>query len=172
MLINSTRRLLNGMGGGGRDQVLLLQQCQLSVKAQLGYYMNNSKGPFKQSEDRGRGMQEVAEPGFPIRQRQYRKGGFANLLLLTAGEGNVSASDPAAGGGGKKHEIYVAAFGGHLFYDLFVQGWGGGPGPLGTPWIRYCVFTRILFTIGLMDTRSLFIIVGYSVTPFLFCKRI
>ena len=28
-------------------------------------------------------------------------------------------------GGGKKHEIYVAAFGGHLFYDLFVQGWGG-----------------------------------------------
>ena len=43
------------------------------------------------------------------------------------------ASDPAAGwgGGGKKHEIYVAAFGGHLFYDLFVQGWGDGP--LGTP---------------------------------------
>ena len=30
------------------------------------------------------------------------------------------------GGGGKKHEIYVAAFCGHLFYDLFVQGWGGG----------------------------------------------
>ena len=29
-------------------------------------------------------------------------------------------------GGAKKHEIYVAAFGGHLFYDLFVQGWGGG----------------------------------------------
>ena len=25
---------------------------------------------------------------------------------------------------GKKHEIYMAAFGGHLFYDLFVQGWG------------------------------------------------
>ena len=37
------------------------------------------------------------------------------------------------GGGGKKHEIYVAAFGGHLFYDLFIQGWGGGHGPLGTP---------------------------------------
>ena len=35
-----------------------------------------------------------------------------------------SASDPAAGGP-KKHEIYMAAFGGHLFYDLFVQGWGG-----------------------------------------------
>ena len=37
------------------------------------------------------------------------------------------------GGGGKKHEIYVAAFGGHLFYDLFVQGLGGGHRPLGTP---------------------------------------
>ena len=36
-------------------------------------------------------------------------------------------SDPAArwGTGGKKHEIYVAAFGGHLFYDLFLQGWRG-----------------------------------------------
>ena len=22
-----------------------------------------------------------------------------------------------------KHEIYEAAFGGHLFYDLFLQGW-------------------------------------------------
>ena len=45
-----------------------------------------------------------------------------------------AASDPAAGwGGGKKHEIYVATFGGHLFYDLFVQGWGEGHGPLGTP---------------------------------------
>ena len=28
-------------------------------------------------------------------------------------------------GGAKKHEIYVAAFGGHLFYDLFSQGQGG-----------------------------------------------
>ena len=36
------------------------------------------------------------------------------------------------GRGGKKHEIYVATFGGHLFYDLFLQG-GGGHGPLGTP---------------------------------------
>ena len=31
------------------------------------------------------------------------------------------------GRGGKKREIYVAAFGGHLFYDLFVQGWGAWP---------------------------------------------
>ena len=29
--------------------------------------------------------------------------------------------------GGQKHEIYVAAFGGHLFYDLFSQGRGGLP---------------------------------------------
>ena len=36
------------------------------------------------------------------------------------------------GGGAKKHEIYVAAFGGHLFYDLFVQSWEGH-GPLSTP---------------------------------------
>ena len=45
-----------------------------------------------------------------------------------------AASDPAPGWGrgGKKHEIYVAAFGGHLFYDLFVQGWGRGHGSLGT----------------------------------------
>ena len=30
------------------------------------------------------------------------------------------------GVGAKKHEIYVAAFGGHLFNDLFLQGLGGG----------------------------------------------
>ena len=36
-------------------------------------------------------------------------------------------ADPAAGfGGGKKHEIYVATFGGHLFYDLFLQAGEGG----------------------------------------------
>ena len=28
--------------------------------------------------------------------------------------------------GGEKHEIYAAAFGGHLFYDLLSQGGGGG----------------------------------------------
>ena len=39
--------------------------------------------------------------------------------------------DPAVGGeGGKKHEIYVVAFGGHLFYDLFLQAGGGGIAPL------------------------------------------
>ena len=29
-------------------------------------------------------------------------------------------------GGGEKHEIYSAAFGDNLFYDLFLQGRGGG----------------------------------------------
>ena len=36
-------------------------------------------------------------------------------------------SSGRVGEGGKKHEIYVAAFGSHLFYDLFVQGLGGSP---------------------------------------------
>ena len=35
------------------------------------------------------------------------------------------------GGGAKKYEIYAAAFGGHLFYDLFLQG-GGGHDPPGS----------------------------------------
>ena len=30
-------------------------------------------------------------------------------------------------GEGKKHEIYAVAFGGHLFYDLFLQGSLGLP---------------------------------------------
>ena len=32
-----------------------------------------------------------------------------------------SVADPAAGGA-EKHEIYADAIGGHLFYDLFLQG--------------------------------------------------
>ena len=34
---------------------------------------------------------------------------------------NFSSGSSGRGGGGKKHEIYTAAFGGHLFYDLFLQ---------------------------------------------------
>ena len=50
----------------------------------------------------------------------------------------AAVADPAvAGGGGKKHEIYVAAFGGHLFYDLFFQGRGAGSRALALPRIRY-----------------------------------
>ena len=37
------------------------------------------------------------------------------------------------GGGAQKHEIYAAAFGGHLFYELFLQGRGRAHGPLGPP---------------------------------------
>ena len=52
---------------------------------------------------------------------------------------NSSGSSGRVRGGAEKHEIYAAAFGGHLFYDLFSQGQGGGHGPLGPPWIRYCL---------------------------------
>ena len=49
------------------------------------------------------------------------------------------ASAAADGGGGKKHEIYVAAFDGHLFYDLFVQGLGG-------PWLPQHPLDPLLYT--------------------------
>ena len=40
------------------------------------------------------------------------------------------SSGRASGRGAEKHEIYVAAFGSHLFYDLFLQGRGShGPPP-------------------------------------------
>ena len=47
---------------------------------------------------------------------------------------NVSSSGSSGRvrGGAEKHEIYAAAFGGHLFYDLFSQG-QGGPWPLAPP---------------------------------------
>ena len=40
--------------------------------------------------------------------------------------------------GAKKHEIYAAAFGSHLFYNLFSQG-RGRHGPLAPPRVYYCV---------------------------------
>ena len=47
-----------------------------------------------------------------------------------------AVADPAAGKGegGEKHEIYAAAIGGHLFYDLFSQSKGEGGM---APYIRY-----------------------------------
>ena len=40
----------------------------------------------------------------------------------------ITVTDPPAGWGrggeGKKHEIYAAALGSHLFYDIFLQGRG------------------------------------------------
>ena len=41
-------------------------------------------------------------------------------------KGNSSGSSGRIEGGAEKHEIYAAAFGSHLFYDLFSQGLGGG----------------------------------------------
>ena len=37
---------------------------------------------------------------------------------------SVVGSSGRAGEGGKKHENYAAAFGGHLYYDSFLQGLG------------------------------------------------
>ena len=65
---------------------------------------------------------------------------FVNLLrflryILNGQMDSIGSSGRIEGG--KKHEIYVAAFGGHLFYDLFVQGWRGAMAPSAPPWIRY-----------------------------------
>ena len=50
----------------------------------------------------------------------------------------VSSGSSGRVRGGKKHEIYVATFGGHLFYDLyFYRAGGGGMAPSAPPWIRY-----------------------------------
>ena len=44
----------------------------------------------------------------------------------------IQVADPVAGlRGDEKHEIYVATFGSHLFYDLFLQSRAGEHGPLG-----------------------------------------
>ena len=56
--------------------------------------------------------------------------------LMTLCSAPSSGSSGRVRGGAEKHEIYAAAFGGHLFYDLFLQG-RGGHGPLGPLWIRY-----------------------------------
>ena len=41
---------------------------------------------------------------------------WSNLFNL-----DITVADPAGGLGGKKHEIYAAAFDGNLFNDLFLQ---------------------------------------------------
>ena len=50
--------------------------------------------------------------------------------------GSSSGSSGRVRGGAEKHEINAAAFGSHLFYDLFTQG-QGGRWPPRPPWIRY-----------------------------------
>ena len=44
----------------------------------------------------------------------------------------------------KKHEIYAAAFGGHLFYDLFLQGQGR---EAMSPFPRSATFRSLLYAI-------------------------
>ena len=56
-------------------------------------------------------------------------------VRLIASEIQTSSRSSGRVRGGEKHEIYAAAFGGHLFYDLFLQG-RGGMAP-SAPWIRY-----------------------------------
>ena len=51
-------------------------------------------------------------------------------------------SSGRVGGGGKKHEIYVVALGGHFFYDLILQGCGEGTWPPRAPWIRYWPYIK------------------------------
>ena len=67
-------------------------------------------------------------------------GGMHGREHAWQGECISSGSSGRVRGGAEKHEIYVAAFVSHLFYDLFSQGRGGGHGPLGPPWIRYCAW--------------------------------
>ena len=50
-----------------------------------------------------------------------------HLIVISSG------SSGRVRGGAEKHEIYAAAFGGHLFYDLFSQGRGGAMAPLAPP---------------------------------------
>ena len=54
------------------------------------------------------------------------------VLIPGVGTYPLSSGSSSRVRGAEKHEIYVAAFGGHLFYDLFLQDWGGH-GPLGPP---------------------------------------
>ena len=61
-------------------------------------------------------------------------GGVAISLYTLIVHWLFSSESSSHVGGAEKHEIYVAAFGGHLFYDLFLR--GGGMAPL-APWIRY-----------------------------------
>ena len=59
-------------------------------------------------------------------------------------------------GRGKKHEIYAAAFGGHLFYDLFSQG-RGGPWPPAPLRIRYWILLVVsIFNLKFWSLKSVF----------------
>ena len=63
---------------------------------------------------------------------------FVHLVRLQRTSSSGSSGLVGVGEGtGKKHETYVAAFGGHLFYDLFLKDRGDAMDPLAHPWIRY-----------------------------------
>ena len=67
----------------------------------------------------------------------FKVSGFIGLVFFSHGTAKTrlaiwsfsSRSRGRVRGGGEKHEIYMAAFGGHLFYDLFSQGREGGMPP-------------------------------------------
>ena len=64
---------------------------------------------------------------------------YSMIFLLT------SVADSVAGfEGGNKHEIYAAAYGSHLFYDLFSQSRGGAWSPW-PPRVCYCPFQMFVF---------------------------
>ena len=60
-----------------------------------------------------------------------------NEHLMIKRSNNTVADPVARKGGGKKHEIYAAAFGDHLLYDFIFTGAGGAVASL-APRIRYC----------------------------------
>ena len=54
---------------------------------------------------------------------------WKNKIQLTIFKRFSSGSSGRERGRGEVHEIYVTAFGAHLFFDLFLHGRGGGHGP-------------------------------------------
>ena len=90
----------------------------------------------------------ILKKSYDLKENLVHRGGgnglatVAPLLVLSSG------SSGRVRGGAEKHEIYAAAFGGHLFYDLFSQG-QGGHGPLAPPGsataLLHCKFFRYRF---------------------------
>ena len=91
----------------------------------------NLKGPRPYPAADLATLELVASSKFYFTRVLVNKHRLYNILLNII----CSISSGSSGrvrGGAEKHEIYAAAFGGHLFYDLFLQGQGGN-GPLAPP---------------------------------------